>query len=72
MVCVNLANVTGGQSKVYIQVAGVYLVKGVPIPANAILSALDGKIILEAADTIVVTSDTADSCDVLLSVLEQT
>jgi hypothetical protein len=36
------------------------------------LSVLDGKIILEAADTVVVTSDTASSCDVIVSVLEQT
>jgi len=71
MIGVNLANVTGSQIKVDVQAAGVYLIKGVPIPANASLSVLDGKIILEAADTVVVTSDTASSCDVLLSVLEQ-
>lgn len=72
LIGVNLANVTASQVRVDVQVAGVYLVKGAPIPANASLSALDGKIILEATDTIVVTSDTASSCDVLLSVLEQT
>jgi len=48
------------------------LVKGAPIPANSALSLLDGKIILEAGDTVVVTSDTAASADVILSVLEQT
>ena len=32
----------------------------------------DGKIILEASDTITVTSDTAASADVVLSILEQT
>jgi hypothetical protein len=57
--------------KVDVQVAGVYLVKAVPIPAGAGLSVLDGKIILETTDTIVVTSDTASSCDVIASVLEQ-
>ena len=72
LIGVNLANVTGAQIKVDVQVAGVYLIKGVPISANASLSALDGKIILEAADEVIITSDTADSCDVLLSVLEQT
>jgi len=51
--------------------AGVFLVKGVPVPANSALSVLDGKLILEAADTTVVTSDTGSSCDVILSVLEQ-
>jgi len=68
----NLANRTGSQIAVDVQVAGVYLVKGAPIPANSALSVLDGKIILEAADTVVVTSDTASSTDVILSVLEQT
>jgi hypothetical protein len=72
MIGVNLSNVTTSQIKVDVQAAGVYLVKGVPIPANSSLSALDGKIILETTDTVVVTSDTASSCDVLLSVLEQT
>ena len=68
----NLSNTTTSQIKVDVQVAGVYLVKGAPIPANSALSVLDGKIILEAADTVVVTSDTASSADVILSVLEQT
>jgi hypothetical protein len=48
------------------------LVKGAPIPANSALSVLDGKVILETTDTVVVTSDTASSADVILSVLEQT
>ena len=68
----NLANRTASQIAVDVQVAGVYLVKGAPVPANSALSVLDGKIILEAADTVVVTSDTASSCDVIVSVLEQT
>ena len=72
LIGVNLANVTTSQIKVDVQVAGVYLIKGVPIPANAGFSPLDGKLILEAADTVVVTSDTASSCDVVVSVLEQT
>jgi len=72
MIGCNLSNTTASQIKADVQVAGVYLVKGVPIPAGAGLSVLDGKIILEAADTIVVTSDTASSCDVIASVLEQT
>lgn len=67
----NLANIVGTQIAVTVVVAGVHLIKGVPIPANSSLSALDGKIILEVGETCVVTSDTASSCDVLLSVLEQ-
>lgn len=67
----NLSNVTTSQITVDVQVAGVYLIKDAPIPAGSALSVLDGKIILEAADTVVVTSDTATSADVIVSVLEQ-
>jgi biopolymer transport protein ExbD len=68
----NLANRTTSQIAVDVQCAGVYLVKGAPIPANSALSVLDGKVILETTDTVVVTSDTASSADVIVSVLEQT
>jgi hypothetical protein len=67
----NLANTTGNQISVDVQLAGVYLVKGAPIPSGSALSVLDGKIILEVADTCIITSNTAASCDVILSVLEQ-
>ena len=68
----NVANVTTSQIKIDVQCAGAYVVKGAPIPAGSALSVLDGKIILETTDTVVVTSDTASSADVILSVLEQT
>jgi len=67
----NLANVSGSQITVDVQIAGAYVIKGAPIPAGSALSVLDGKIIMEAADACVVTSNTAASCDVILSVLEQ-
>lgn len=69
---VNLANVHTSQIYVDVQMAGVYIVKQIPIPAGASLSILDGKIILETGDTAVVTSDTASSVDTIISVLEQT
>jgi len=72
MIGCTVSNTTTSQIAVDVQVAGVYLVKGAPIPANSALSVLDGKIILEATDTVVVTSDTATSADVIVSVLEQT
>ena len=72
MIGCNLANTSASQIKVDVQVAGVYLAKDIPIPAGSALSVLDGKIILETTDTVVVTSDTASSCDVIVSVLEQT
>ena len=67
----NLANVTASQITVDVQCAGAYIVKGAPIPAGSGLSVLDGKIILEAGDTLEVTSSDASSVDVILSVLEQ-
>ena len=67
----SVANVTASQITFSVQAAGVYLVKDVPLPAGSAISVLDGKIILEAADTVVVTCDTASSADVILSVLEQ-
>ena len=68
----NLSNTTGSSIAVDVQLGSTYLVKGAPIPSGSSLSILDGKITGEAADTIVVTSDTASSADVVLSVLEQT
>ena len=67
----NLANRTAGQIEVDVQLGSTYIVKGAPIPAGSALSVLDGKIIAETTETIVVTSDTASSADVILSVLEQ-
>ena len=72
MIGCNLANRTASSVKVDVQAAGVYIIKDAPIPSGAALSVLDGKIILEATETVVVTSDTASSCDVIVSVLEQT
>ncbi len=66
-----VANTTASQIKIDVQAAGVYVIKDAPIPAGSALSVLDGKIILETTDTVVVTSDTATSADVILSVLEQ-
>ena len=72
MIGCNLANKTGSQITVDVQVAGVYLVKAAPIPSGSALSVLDGKVILETTDTVIVTSSAATSCDVIVSVLEQT
>lgn len=72
MIGMNVSNTTASMIYVDVQVAGVYLVKAVPIPVGAGLSVLDGKIILETTDTVVVTSSAATSADVIVSVLEQT
>lgn len=67
----NVANRTGSQILVDVQLNSTYIVKGAPVPSGSALSILDGKIIAETTETIVVTSDTATSADVILSVLEQ-
>jgi hypothetical protein len=67
----NLSNVTEEVIRVDVQLGSTYIIKDAPIPSGSALSVLDGKIIAEAADTIVVTSDTASSTDVIISVLEQ-
>ena len=72
LIGVNLANTTASQITVSAQLGTIYIVKDAPIPSGGALSVLEGKIIAEAADTIVVTSDTASSCDAIVSVLEQT
>ena len=71
IVGLQIANTTTSQIAVDVQAAGVYLVKGAPIPANSSLSVLDGKIVVKTTETVVVTSDTATSADAILSVLEQ-
>jgi hypothetical protein len=68
----SLANITASQIAVDVKIGTIYIVKGVAIPANSAISVLDGKIIAETTETIKVTSGTASSCDVILSVLEQT
>jgi len=67
----NISNVTTGQVNADLQTAGMYLVKNVPLPANAGLSPLDGKIVLETGDTVIVTSTVASSVDAIISVMEQ-
>ena len=72
LIGVNLANRTASQITVSAQLGTTYIVKDAPIPSGGALSVLEGKIIAEAADTIVVSCDTASSCDAIVSVLEQT
>jgi|TARA_R100001443_G_scaffold47021_1_gene59722 hypothetical protein len=68
----NLANRTGSQILVDVQLSSTFIIKNAPIPGGSALSVLDGKIIAETTETIVVTSNTASSVDAIVSVLEQT
>lgn len=72
LIGLNLSNRTTSQVLVDVQLGSTYIVKAAPVPAGSALSVLDGKIIAEATETIVVTSDTASSVDAIISVLEQT
>lgn len=67
-----VANTTASQVAVTLTVAGSTVVEGLPLPAGGAYEFIDAKIVASAGDTVVVTSDTAASVDVLMSVLEQT
>lgn len=72
LIGLNLANRTTSSVTVDVQLGSTYIVKAAPVPSGSALSVLDGKIIAETTETIVVTSDTASSIDAIVSVLEQT
>lgn len=68
-----ITNKTANNIKVEADAGGVQVIgTDTIIPAGSSLSGLDGKIVLETTDTLVVTCDTATACDVLLSIMEQT
>lgn len=66
----NLANKSAGSISVSVQLSGVYIVKDAPLPTSTALSVLDGKIVAEAGDNIVVTASVNSAADVILSVME--
>ena len=72
-----VANIVTSQIEVDVQVTtndgdNVYVIKNAPIPVGSSLVVIGGeqKVVLEASDTITVTSNTASSADVALSILE--
>jgi hypothetical protein len=74
----NLANLTSSTVNVDITITNndgdnIYFAKGVPVPAGGALEIMSGnKLILEASDVLEITSDTANSVDTALSIMEQT
>ena len=76
VVGISLANVTSGTVNVscYINDGAndIYLVKDVPIPAGVSLQVLDGgaKFVVQSGDALKVISDTASSCDVWVSTVD--
>ncbi len=67
-----LANITSELVSATIEVGGMTFGKDIPIPAGSAISLLDGKIVLEAADTVKITSSTVDSLDSILGYMEIT
>ena len=74
-----IANIVAAQILIDVQltnndVDNVYLVKDAPIPVGSSLVAVGGeqKVVLEAADTLTVTSNVSSSADVTMSILEIT
>ena len=50
----------------------IYIGKDLPVPSGSALDILAGKIVMETSDVLKVQSDTANSFDVALSIMEQT
>lgn len=72
IVGVNVANLLTEQITVDVAAGGVHIVKNCPIPSGAALSPLEGKIVLETGETVTIKSNRNLSCDVIVSVMEQT
>ena len=74
-----VANIVSSQIEVDVQIENndgdnVYLIKAAPIPVGSSLVVVGGeqKVVLNASDVLKVTSNTASSADVALSILEIT
>ena len=50
----------------------IHIGKNLPIPSGSALNALTGKVVMETGDILRVQSDTANSADIALSVMEVT
>ena len=75
----SVANIVASQITVDVQLenndgANIYLVKAAPVPVGSALVVVGGdqKVVMEASDVLKVTTNTASSGDVALSILEIT
>ena len=73
----NIANLTGSMVSVDIEIGDEassigYMIKGMPIPPSTAMKPIGKgeKIVLDASNTLYVTSDTTESLDVILSLVE--
>jgi len=76
LIGLTIANTSAGNILVdvtlYNGVTDYYIVKSVPVPVGSTVVVVGGdqKVVLEPGDSIRVKSDTAASCDVVMSILE--
>lgn len=75
----SIANITSSQITVDVKLTNndgdnIFIVKNAPVPAGSSLVPIGGdqKLVMEASDILVVQSDTANSADTALSILEIT
>lgn len=75
----NISNIVTSQIEVDVQIENndgdnIYVIKAAPIPVGSSLVVVGGeqKVVLNASDVLKVTSNTATSADVALSILEVT
>ena len=50
----------------------IFYLKDIPLPTGSTVDALAGKLVLQTGDVLKVKSDTANSLDTILSIMEQT
>lgn len=67
-----IANLLDSLVEIDIEAASTNMGTNLPIPAGSALSALEGKLVLEATDTVTVSCDTLNGVEVVLSVMEIT
>lgn len=72
LIGINLANITGSNATVSVQLGTTYIVRDVALPTGSALSILDGKMVAQTTETITVTTDVDNNVDVILSILEIT
>ena len=66
----HIANTSGAEIAVDVKKAGAVLINDAPIPYGSTLVPFEGKLVLEATETLTVTPNTAGACDVSVSILE--
>lgn len=67
-----ISNITANIVYANISIAGISYGKNLPIPSGSTLSALDGKLVMQTTETVVITMDVASAADVYFSVMEMT